>query len=79
MEIDVDIFSNQILLELIDYLFQFIQTKIAIPKDLKTRRYYLPKAITDHYYVTMNGKNFHDQPIDSDIKRKNKKVNNRAR
>ena len=52
---------------------------MSIPKDLKTRRYYLPKGITDNYYITMNGKNFHDQPIDSDIKRKNKKVNNRTR
>ena len=52
---------------------------MAIPKDLKTRRYYLPKGITDNYYITTNGKNFHDQPIDSDIKRKNKKVNNRTR
>ena len=29
------IFSNQTLLELIDYLFQFIQIKIPILKDLK--------------------------------------------
>ena len=31
----VDIFSNQTLLTLIDYLFWFIQTKMTIPKDLK--------------------------------------------
>ena len=30
---------------------------------------YLPKAIIKNYDVTINGKNFYDQPIDSDIKR----------
>ena len=33
------------------------------------RRYYLPKGIIDNYNVIMNGKNFYDQPIDSNIKR----------
>ena len=32
--IDIDIFSNQILLESIDYLFYFIHIKMAILKDL---------------------------------------------
>ena len=36
---------------------------MEIPKDLKTRRYYLPKAITDNYYVIMNGKNFENEKI----------------
>ena len=31
---NIDIFSNQTFLESIDYLFQFIQTKPAILKDL---------------------------------------------
>ena len=34
----------------------------------KTRRYYLPKQIIDHYNVIINEKNFYNQPIDSDIK-----------
>ena len=34
---NIDIFSNQIFLELIDNLFQFIQTKITIPKDLRVK------------------------------------------
>ena len=38
-------------------------------KRLKTRRYYLPKGIFDNYNVIINGKDFYDYPIDSDIKR----------
>ena len=34
---NIDIFLNQILLELIDYLFQFIQIKMTILKDLKRK------------------------------------------
>ena len=36
---NVDIFPNQILLELINYLLQFIQINMAILKDLFTKRY----------------------------------------
>ena len=32
-------------------------------------KYYLPKGIINNYNVTINGKSFYDQPIDSDIKR----------
>ena len=35
----------------------------------KTLRYYLPKEVFDNYNIVINGKNFYDQPIDSDIKR----------
>ena len=59
----LDIFSNQILLESIDYLFYFIQIKVLLLKDLKL------KGIIDNYNVIINGKNFYDQAIDSDIKR----------
>ena len=38
-------------------------------KRFKARRYYLPKSIIKNINVTINGKNFYDQPIDSDIKR----------
>ena len=31
--------------------------------------YYLLKGITKYYNVIINGKNFYDQPSDSDIKR----------
>ena len=37
-------------------------------KRFKAQRY-LPKGIIKKYNVIINGKNFHDQPIDSDIKR----------
>ena len=37
-------------------------------KQFKTRRYYLPKGIIKNYYIIINGKNFYDQPIDSNIK-----------
>ena len=38
-------------------------------KRFKTRRYYLTKVRIKNYNVIINGKNFYDQPIDSDIKR----------
>ena len=36
-QMNIDIFSNQILLESIGYLFSFIQMKITILKDLKLK------------------------------------------
>ena len=36
-QMNLDILSNQILLELIDFLFYFIQTKMAILIDLKLK------------------------------------------
>ena len=38
-------------------------------KRFKPWRYYLPKGIIKNYNVIINGKNFYDQAIDSDIKR----------
>ena len=67
-KINIDIFSNQILLESSDYLFQFIQTNFYDSKRFKTRRYYLPKGIIKNYNIIINGKNFYDDAIDSDIK-----------
>ena len=37
-------------------------------KRYKVKRHYLPKGVIKNY-VIIDGKNFHDQPIDSDIKR----------
>ena len=51
-----------------DYLFQFIQTKITIVKDLKLENTFYQKTIKN-YNIIINGKNFYDQIIDSDIKR----------
>ena len=66
---NIDIFSNQILLELIECLLLFIQMKMLILKRFKARRYYLPKGIIINYNIIINGKNFDVQPVDSDIKR----------
>ena len=41
----------------------------ADSKRFKAKRYYLPKGIIKIYNVIINGKNFYDQAIDSDIKR----------
>ena len=59
----INIFSNQVLLMSIDYLFQFIQMKMTI-KRLKTKRHYLPKGVVNTYNAIINEKNFYDQPID---------------
>ena len=37
-------------------------------KRFKAKRYYLPKGIIDTYNVIINGENFYDQAINSDIK-----------
>ena len=42
----------------------------AVSRRFKDKRYYLPKGIIDNNYnVIINGKNFYDHAIDSDIKR----------
>ena len=38
-------------------------------KRFNAQKFYLPKDIIKNYNVIINGKNFFDQPIDSDIKR----------
>ena len=38
-------------------------------KRFKAQRYYLPKGVIKNYNVIINGKNFHDQLIDSNTKR----------
>ena len=41
---------------------------LIITKRYKARRYYLPKGVNKNGNVIINGKNFYDQPIDSDKK-----------
>ena len=41
-------------------------------KRFKTGKYYILKGIIKNYSVTINGKNSHDQPIDSDMKQMKK-------
>ena len=43
-QVNTDIFSNQILFELIDYLFKFIQTKITNRESLKRKDIIYRKA-----------------------------------
>ena len=38
-------------------------------KRYEAKRYFLPKGVIKYYNVIIIGKNFYDQPIDSDIKR----------
>ena len=65
---NIDIFLNQILLELIDFVLVYANQDVN-SKRFKTRRYYLPKDIIKNSNVIINGKNFYDQVIYSDIKR----------
>ena len=63
-EMNIDIFLNQILLESIDIvnrILVFIQMKMTMLKDLKLDR------IIDNYNIIINGKNFYDLAIDSDM------------
>ena len=54
----------------VDRLFVFVYLNEAnFPKKYSAVRYYLPKGIIKSYNVIINGKNYHEQPFDSDIKR----------
>ena len=51
-------------------LFALVYTnKDAASKRFKGERYYLPKGIIDNYNIITDGKNFYDQPVNSDITR----------
>ena len=68
-QINIYIFLNQILLDSIDYLFVSVYlNRDSDVKQFKTRKYFLPKGIIKNYNVIIIGKNFYDQPIDSDKK-----------
>ena len=38
-------------------------------KRFEAKSYYLPNGMIKNYKMIINGKNFYDEPIDSDIKR----------
>ena len=65
---NLNIFSNQTLLELIDYLFQFIQMKMMLLKDLKLKDNIYQKRLLKIIMSSSMEKNFYDQPIISDTK-----------
>ena len=53
----------------VNRLFVFVHSnQVDDSKRFKSQIYYLPKGIIKNYNVIINGKNFYDQPIDSDIK-----------
>ena len=52
-----------------DYFFRLHKSRCCFNKIFKAKRNYLPKGVIDNYNVTINGKHFYDQPVDSDIKR----------
>ena len=67
-QMNIDIFSNPILLGLLDY-FSAYTNESKSAKRFNAQKYYLPKGILKNYNVIINEKNFYDQPIDSDLKR----------
>ena len=57
----------------VNRLFVLVYTNHGkIAKRLNARKYYLRKGTIKNYNVINNGKNFYDQPIDCDIKQKEK-------
>ena len=73
---NIDIFSNQVG---VNRLFALVYSnQDNNPKRLKSQKYYWPNSIIKNYNIIINGKNFYDQPIDSDIKRY-KEINNETR
>ena len=67
-QINTDTLLDQTLRELTVRLFWFIQIKIPILKDLKLEVIIYQNVSLKNDNVIVNGKNFYDQPIDSDIK-----------
>ena len=61
---NIDIFSTQILLELIDHFFFFYSNLKDNSKRFKAKRYHLPKEIIDN--VIINWKGVYNQSIDLD-------------
>ena len=53
----------------VDRLFVLVYLNEDIDlKRYKAKRYYLPKGMIKNYNIIINGKNFYEQSIDSDIK-----------
>ena len=54
----------------VNRLFVLVYTNEANnAKRVNDRKYYLTKSISKNYNVIINGTNFYNQPVDSDIKR----------
>ena len=66
---NMDIFLNQTLWELINCLFRLIQIKMPILKALKLEGITYEKALSRIEFADGKWKIFYDQPIISDTKR----------
>ena len=66
-QMNVDVFSNFVGANRLSVLIYLNRENDV--KRFKTRIYYLSKSIIKNCNVSINGKNFYDQAIDSDIKR----------
>ena len=65
----IDIFLNHTLYELTDRFFVLIYSnQDDNAKRYKVRKYSLSEGFIKNYNIILNGKNFYDQPTDSDIK-----------
>ena len=64
-----DVFLNQNFVGFYRLFVSVCSDQDVDSKKFKTRRYHLPKHIIKNHKVIINGKNFDDQSIDSDIKR----------
>ena len=69
-EISIDIFTNQTLQDLADYLLWFIQNMMKMPKSIKFEGIITYQKVFLRIIIIriINGKKFYDQPIDCDIK-----------
>ena len=67
-QMSINIFSNQNYVEVYRLFILVYSCQDDDAKKFKTQGYYLPKGVIKNYNVIINGKNFFDQPVDSDLK-----------
>ena len=65
---NIDMFSNQNFVEINRLFFLVYTNEGNNGKRFNAAKYYLPKGIIKIIMQKINGKNFHDQQMDSDIK-----------
>ena len=67
-QMNIDIFLNQTFLDSIDYVLVY-KNENNKAKNIKYSKIAFIRRHNQNYNVIINGKNFYDQEIDSDIKR----------
>ena len=65
----IDVFLNQSIVGVNRLLVLVYLITANDGKTYSAKKYYLSKCVIKNYNVIINGKNFNDQPIDSDLKR----------